>query len=218
MSQETEMTSKSTAPEPRRKPRQKRSEETIGRILDATAELLEELGFDKLNTNLICERAGLTPPALYRYFPNKYSVLKQLGERLMQVQNEALDGALEEMGPAPTVEQIREQLRGQYEVTIAQKGASWIMRALHATPQLVDVRRSSHDKMVEEFVAVQLEQGQNQSLDQITRRSQIIVEAGYAIVEMLVDNPDRDSEATLADTAFMIFMLIQNTIGNDRMT
>ena len=136
----------------------------------------------------------------------------------MQVQNEALFGALQELGPAPTVEQISDQLRGQYEVTIAQKGAGWIMRALHATPQLVDVRRSSHDKMVQQFVAAQMEQGQNQNLDQTTRRSQIIVEAGYSIVEMLVDNPNLDSDATLADTALMIFMLIQNTIDDDRAT
>ncbi|WP_109356340.1 TetR/AcrR family transcriptional regulator [Sphingorhabdus sp. EL138] len=200
----------------RRKPRQKRSEGTIDRILDATAELLEELGFDKLNTNLICERAGLTPPALYRYFPNKYSVLKQLGERLMRVQNEALYEALEESGPAPTVQQIADQLRGQYEVTIAQKGASWIMRALHATPQLVDVRRSSHEKMVERFIAIQMVQGQDQDRDKMERRSQIIVETGYAIVEMLVDNAVLDTEATIFDTATMISQLINETAAENR--
>jgi AcrR family transcriptional regulator len=210
------MTSKKTSSETRRKPRQKRSEGTIDRILDATAELLEELGFDKLNTNLICERAGLTPPALYRYFPNKYSVLKQLGERLMRVQNEALYEALEESGPAPTVHQIADQLRGQYEVTIAQKGASWIMRALHATPQLVDVRRSSHEKMVERFIAIQMVQGQDQDRDKMERRSQIIVETGYAIVEMLVDNAVLDTEATIFDTATMISQLINETAAENR--
>lgn len=202
------MTNSKAASEPRRRPRQKRSEQTIDRILDAAADLLEELGFDRLNTNLICERAGLTPPALYRYFPNKYSVLKLLGERLMRVQNEALYGMIEEAGPAPTVEQITDQLRGQYEVTIAQKGASWIMRALHATPQLVDVRRSSHDKMVEQFVVIQLNQGRNPNRNQIERRSQIIVETGYSIVEMLIDNPALDPEATFEDTAVMISALL----------
>ncbi|GAA0470884.1 hypothetical protein GCM10009096_09750 [Parasphingorhabdus litoris] len=184
--------------------------------MDAAAELLEELGFDKLNTNLICERAGLTPPALYRYFPNKYSVLKELGQRLMEVQNQALYDVLEELGPTPTVEQIADQLRGQYEVTITQKGASWIMRALHATPQLVDVRRSSHDKMVKRFIAVQSEQGESHNHAQIERRSRIIVETGYSMVEMLIDNPALDSDATLADTAIMIFALINENVASDR--
>lgn len=38
-----------------------------------------------------CERAGLTPPALYRYFPNKYALLSESGQRLMQRQNERVD-------------------------------------------------------------------------------------------------------------------------------
>ena len=46
--------------------------------------MLEEVGFERLSTNMICKRAGLTPPALYRYFPNKYAVLKELGERRFQ--------------------------------------------------------------------------------------------------------------------------------------
>ena len=72
-------------------PNQKRSQQTLDRILVAAADLLEEIGFERLSTNLICKRAGLTPPALYRYFPNKYAVLKELGERLMIRQNELLE-------------------------------------------------------------------------------------------------------------------------------
>ena len=61
-------------------PRQGRAQETFERILAITADLLSEVGIERLSTNLICERAGLTPPALYRYFPNKYAVLHALGE------------------------------------------------------------------------------------------------------------------------------------------
>lgn len=71
-------------------PRQGRAQETFERILSITAELLAEVGIERLSTNLICERAGLTPPALYRYFPNKYAVLHALGERLMGAQNALL--------------------------------------------------------------------------------------------------------------------------------
>ncbi|WP_445380862.1 TetR/AcrR family transcriptional regulator, partial [Pseudomonas syringae] len=50
-----------------------------------------EVGIERLSTNLVCERAGLTPPALYRYFPNKYALLTVLGERLLEKQNERID-------------------------------------------------------------------------------------------------------------------------------
>ncbi len=36
---------------------------------------------------MLCARAGLTPPALYRYFDDKYAVLEALGRRLMARQN-----------------------------------------------------------------------------------------------------------------------------------
>ena len=77
--------------DPRARPVQSRSASTVSLMLDTAAHLLEELGFERLSTNRICAVAGLTPPAIYRYFPNKYAVLKALGERLMASQNAALD-------------------------------------------------------------------------------------------------------------------------------
>ncbi len=72
-------------------PAQQRATETYERILVATANTLCEVGIERLSTNLVCERAGLTPPALYRYFPNKYALLTVLGERLLEKQNERID-------------------------------------------------------------------------------------------------------------------------------
>ena len=50
-------------------PLQERSRQTYEAILAAAAQLLEEVGIDSLSTNMICARANLTRPALYRYFP-----------------------------------------------------------------------------------------------------------------------------------------------------
>jgi AcrR family transcriptional regulator len=52
---------------------------TFEYLLRTAGQLLGEVGFEGLSTNLICKRAGMTPPALYRYFPNKYAVLQELG-------------------------------------------------------------------------------------------------------------------------------------------
>ena len=50
----------------RTRPSQDRSQETFELILRTTGLLLEDQGFEQLSTNLICRKAGLTPPALYR--------------------------------------------------------------------------------------------------------------------------------------------------------
>ena len=195
----------------RKKPRQKRSEETFDLILDTTANLLEEFGLDKLNTNLICERAGLTPPALYRYFPNKYAILEELGRRLMEAQNQDVyrwfqaDSA--DLRDALTIQQI---LRGQYDVTCAQSGGQWITRALHASPKLADIRLRSHDQMVEQLVMAQMLDTPNADEALLEQKFRITTETGYAILEMLNDRPDLDVDQVLKETGKMIASVLKD--------
>jgi AcrR family transcriptional regulator len=104
-------------------PRQGRAQETFERILSITAELLAEVGIERLSTNLICERAGLTPPALYRYFPNKYAVLHTLGERLMGAQNALLaEWATPAALSAPAAE-FHHRLMGLFSDTVQSRPA-----------------------------------------------------------------------------------------------
>ena len=64
-------------------PRQARAKETYERLLDAAQDILVEQGFEAVTSNTIVERVGMTPPAFYRYFPNKQAVFVELGQRLM---------------------------------------------------------------------------------------------------------------------------------------
>lgn len=199
----------------RKKPRQKRSEETFELILDTTAILLEEFGLDKLNTNLICERAGLTPPALYRYFPNKYAILEELGRRLMEAQNQdvfrwfQLDGVV-----LRDPEAIQQILRGQYDVTRAQSGGQWITRALHASPKLANIRLQSHDHMVQQLVQAQMLVTSGADKDVLERKFRVTTETGYAILEMLNDRPDLNVDLVLAEAAVMIAAVLSDIPNN----
>src|SRR5580704_17447247 len=80
-------------------PQQERGVQTRDHLLDVAGELLGEVGIENISTNMICARAGMTPPALYRYFKDKHAVLETLGQRLMDRQNEALLGWLERYTP-----------------------------------------------------------------------------------------------------------------------
>src|SRR6185295_13227040 len=81
---------KSTRRKSRAAPKQERAMQTRERLLDVAGGLLGEVGIERISTNMICARAGVTPPALYRYFKDKYAVLEALGRRLMDRQNEVL--------------------------------------------------------------------------------------------------------------------------------
>jgi AcrR family transcriptional regulator len=70
--------SEAPGPAPRGQPRQARSRDKLGRILAATAELLQELRYEELGTRLIAERAGVSVGTLYRFFPDKDSIARAL--------------------------------------------------------------------------------------------------------------------------------------------
>ncbi len=64
--------------ERRRVPVQRRAQLSVQRILDATGILLDEVGLERLTTELIAERARVNVATVYKYFPNKHAVLAEL--------------------------------------------------------------------------------------------------------------------------------------------
>lgn len=191
----------------KKQPAQQRATETFERILEVTAETLADVGIERLSTNLVCERAGLTPPALYRYFPNKYALLSELGQRLMQRQNERVDQwiTLEAIsGPRGTLERaLAGLITDTYEVTRQTVGGVWIMRALRAVPALQQVRLASHAAVTQEQarqLALALPEA---SADELRLVSRIVVELIYATVEMIFDEP-LDVNAVASTVAGML--------------
>ncbi|TGL60948.1 TetR/AcrR family transcriptional regulator [Leptospira sarikeiensis] len=68
----------------RKSPSQKRAIERVQYILDIVADLLDEVGAEAINTNLIAQRAGIPIGSLYQYFPNKHAILKAVGQRHLE--------------------------------------------------------------------------------------------------------------------------------------
>ena len=66
---------------PRRIPQQRRSRVTVDAIVEAAAHLLAARGWHASTTNHIAERAGVSIGSLYKYFPNKPSILAEVARR-----------------------------------------------------------------------------------------------------------------------------------------
>ncbi|MGI5199293.1 TetR family transcriptional regulator [Streptomyces sp. CA-288835] len=65
----------------RRAPVQRRSAERLTRILDACADLLDEVGYDALSTRAVAVRAGVPIGSVYRFFGNKRAMADALAQR-----------------------------------------------------------------------------------------------------------------------------------------
>ena len=188
-------------------PRQDRAHLTRARLLDVAGDLLAEVGIERISTNMLAARAGLTPPALYRYFSDKYAVLEALGRRLMERQNAALEAWLARHAPAgiaAMADHIGDLLAENAAVTRAEPGAVWILRALHASPRLVHVRLESHRHVTDRLAdacAAHLAAPDRQPL---WSRLRLAVELGFAADEMLYEEDRVVRAAVLADVAAML--------------
>jgi len=75
------MSSTSAPSTGRRRPQQRRSQETYETILDVAARLVEEDGPDTLTTTAVADRAGLAVGSLYQYFDSVEAIIDALIER-----------------------------------------------------------------------------------------------------------------------------------------
>jgi AcrR family transcriptional regulator len=68
----------------RTEPIQQRSAARLSALLDAAAEVVDEVGFDRITTAMVAERAGASIGTVYRYYPDRVAVLEGLRDRAVQ--------------------------------------------------------------------------------------------------------------------------------------
>jgi AcrR family transcriptional regulator len=68
----------------RNEPVQARSTARLAALLDAAAAVVDEIGFERLTTAMVAERAGASIGTVYRYFPDRIAVLQALGARNLE--------------------------------------------------------------------------------------------------------------------------------------
>lgn len=70
------------APPARTAPVQARSAARLETLLDAAATVVDEVGYERLTTAMVAERAGASIGTVYRYYPDRIALLQALSARL----------------------------------------------------------------------------------------------------------------------------------------
>src|SRR5262245_1365993 len=65
----------------RRRPKQRRAQQTVEAVLDAVVKILKRDGVDAVTTNRIAEVAGVSIGSVYQYFPDKRAIFLALHDR-----------------------------------------------------------------------------------------------------------------------------------------
>jgi AcrR family transcriptional regulator len=133
----------------------------------------------------------MTPPALYRYFNDKYEILEVLAARLLKRQNDAYAIWLFQGGSWAEgqrgVEALEEWFRIAADIVADEPGAIWTMRALRALPHLSHIRLESQRMNTDRVFQFYSKLLPNMDQEVLWQRLRIRAEFGWMVDELAIE-------------------------------
>jgi AcrR family transcriptional regulator len=135
-----------TSLKPRKQPVQARSAASVEAILEATLQVLVQVGKERLTTTLVAARAGVSVGTLYQYFPNKSSLLQAALRRHLDEVTQEVERVCREQRGAPLQQMTTEVMTAFLRAKMRRPKAS---AALYAVSSDVDGSKIAEQKRVE---------------------------------------------------------------------
>lgn len=123
-------------------PRQERSLERVKQIIDSAAALFDEIGIANATPSDIAKASGLTRTSLYRYFPNKASIIRALAERHLQALQLRFSAVPNEL---PLEERIELVIEVYAEFYRKEPGYMAVWSGVDSLPELKSIDQSALD-------------------------------------------------------------------------
>ncbi|MEM0955942.1 MAG: TetR/AcrR family transcriptional regulator [Pseudomonadota bacterium] len=187
------------------RPKQQRAIRTYEAILSAASELLCEVGLEKISTNNIAERAGVTVPALYRYFPNKYAVLNALCSRLLSALNASCESwrsvHLQGNPCGPGREDFLALLVNVHAIVKDFPGGLELLHAMQTMAPLKAVRMAGYWSIAQDFAEDWSCNSQLPLSQPSLHRLRMAVETGFGCVLIALEDERLETEFVLGEGA-----------------
>jgi len=136
----------------RSRPSQARGKERVRMILAASLELFRERGIEQVTTNDIVKRAGVPIGSLYRYYPNKDSIVAALAELYVADISRVFDGiAKHPMLKYLSWEEVLLMMVDGWVGYARLNGSFALLYALKSNPRLFGQNRKTWEKFVKNF-------------------------------------------------------------------
>jgi AcrR family transcriptional regulator len=126
---------------------------TRERLLAAAAELIAEGGYGDASVAAIAERTGLSTGALYRHFPSKVELVRELFRRNAEELMTAMSDAAEREGS--NLERLDAVLAGYARLALANRRLNWALVYEPVDPSL-DADRLEYRRLYRERMAALL--------------------------------------------------------------
>ena len=215
------MTRRASRPEilsdlsPRVRPVQARAKHTVDLILDNAAALLDEVGIDAFNTNLLAERAGVAVRSVYRYYPNKLAVIVGLAERQASEWQTLLGNLMLPLAnPKQNAYEAWDDVLDAYVAYLEEKqGRSAMHRAMQALPQLSEVNRRDNDALSDTILIALKARGLQQPSAHLRSISRVLLDTMDVAVDEALRRRGRVPLQLLSELKCMHRTYLEHYLG-----
>ena len=199
--------------DPRRKPVQERARQRTQQILDITAKLLDEVGFDDLTTILIAKELKISVGSLYHYFPNKHAILYSLGASWLEEMTLALEDTARLNLEAMTLDVFVSKAVGRmHQVYQKQYSILPLAQALWAIPELRELDLQHDDLVITKMAAMFERLGVKENNSELLRLGRFYLELTHSLLLVVVNQKGQRSKRTLEDLKRLVFELLRTNI------
>jgi len=182
-------------------------------LLETALALLEEVGAERFNTNLLAERAQVSVRAIYRYFPNKIALLVALAERVAEWER-AWIGDLSRAPPEHDWRGvIRQAVRGYYEAASARRGVAALRAAMQVIPELRATEEAASARHQADLAEGLARLGLDLPRDRLVTVSQTIIEAASRLLDVALFSPPDHAEALLDELSRMLTAYVADLLA-----
>jgi len=177
----------------RRAPVQARSQQRVKLLLDTTAQLVDEVGIEGVTTGLLAERAGVSIGSVYRFFPDRISLMRALSERNLELFVTRFTAELEEKD-IENWEQALDMVINQFvKLHETEPGFRALRFGDVIDEQLLDGTQSNNGVLAEPFKVLLVERFGIQDDELLIRRINVATEiCDGLLTRAFIDDPDGD--------------------------
>jgi AcrR family transcriptional regulator len=190
--------------QPRKIPRQSRSQATVDAILEATTRILRADGYERTNVNRVAELAGVSVGSLYQYFATKEALVGAVAARLSTRMMEAFGADLGELAQLPLPEAVRRIVERAFAAFRVDPRLRRVLR--EQVPEMTVVFHTpDFDSALRQAIARHLEASRaDLRPDDLDLALRLLMTAVERIAEVWGDDAAVDPDAVVGETADLV--------------
>ncbi|NIB38098.1 TetR/AcrR family transcriptional regulator [Pseudomaricurvus alkylphenolicus] len=194
----------------RKQPQQERAQKRRQQILATSIEIMKSEGLDRLNTAYISEKLGISVGSIYRYFPNKQSILYSMVAEWLDQNRQALEEIekwpVEEMSVHDFVHDFFQRIAPIYR---SHGALTLLLRILVEVPELRELGDRHDEFVIKLQMRILNRLGVGKSRAERRRISELWLNQGHFGLALMIEQGPRMANRTQQDLVSMLVGLME---------